>query len=47
MTTPHGVLVVDDHTLVRTGVVNIISAESDLRVVADELLAEAAGAPAV
>ena len=35
MTAPHGVLVVDDHTLVRTGVVNIISHESDLRVVAE------------
>ena len=31
----HGVLVVDDHTLVRTGVVNIISHEADLRVVAE------------
>jgi len=31
----HAVLVVDDHTLVRTGVVNIISHESDLRVVAE------------
>src|SRR5204862_1332880 len=35
MTSPHGVLVVDDHTLVRTGVVNIISHESDLHVVAE------------
>jgi len=31
----HGVLVVDDHALVRTGVVKIISHESDLRVVAE------------
>ena len=31
----HAVLVVDDHALVRTGVVNIISHESDLRVVAE------------
>ena len=30
-----GVLVVDDHALVRTGVVNIISQEADLRVVAE------------
>lgn len=30
-----GVLVVDDHALVRTGVVNIISHEPDLRVVAE------------
>ena len=35
MTALHGVLVVDDHALVRTGVVNIISQESDLRVVAE------------
>ena len=35
MTAPHAVLVVDDHTLVRTGVVNIISHESDLQVVAE------------
>ena len=35
MNDPHGVLVVDDHTLVRTGVVNIISHETDLRVVAE------------
>ena len=35
MTTPRAVLVVDDHTLVRTGVVNIISHESDLQVVAE------------
>ncbi|HSP14766.1 MAG TPA: response regulator transcription factor [Thermoanaerobaculia bacterium] len=35
MSAPHGVLVVDDHALVRTGVVNIISHESDLRVVAE------------
>ena len=35
MTEAHGVLVVDDHTLVRTGVVNIISHETDLRVVAE------------
>mgnify|MGYP006173441389 CR=1 FL=1 len=32
---PATVLVVDDHALVRTGVVNIISQESDLRVVAE------------
>src|SRR5258708_23925274 len=31
----HGVLVVDDHALVRTGVVKIISHEADLRVVAE------------
>jgi DNA-binding NarL/FixJ family response regulator len=31
----HGVLVVDDHALVRTGVVNILSHEADLRVVAE------------
>jgi len=35
MTASHGVLVVDDHALVRTGVVNIISHEADLRVVAE------------
>jgi len=35
MSESHGVLVVDDHALVRTGVVNIISHESDLRVVAE------------
>ena len=35
MSDPHGVLVVDDHALVRTGVVNIIAHESDLRVVAE------------
>ena len=35
MSDPHRVLVVDDHALVRTGVVNIISHESDLRVVAE------------
>ncbi len=35
MSEPHGVLVVDDHALVRTGVVKIISHESDLRVVAE------------
>ncbi|HWS73178.1 MAG TPA: response regulator transcription factor [Thermoanaerobaculia bacterium] len=35
MTVPHTVLVVDDHSLVRTGVVNIISHESDLHVVAE------------
>jgi len=35
MTDPHAVLVVDDHALVRTGVVNIISHEPDLRVVAE------------
>ena len=35
MTSPHAVLVVDDHALVRTGVVNIIRFESDLRVVAE------------
>ncbi|HEV8658107.1 MAG TPA: response regulator transcription factor [Thermoanaerobaculia bacterium] len=35
MTASHGVLVVDDHALVRTGVVNIISHETDLRVVAE------------
>ena len=35
MSDPHGVLVVDDHTLVRTGVVNIIAHEPDLRVVAE------------
>jgi two-component system NarL family response regulator len=32
---PSTVLVVDDHALVRTGVVNIIEQESDLRVVAE------------
>lgn len=35
MSEPHGVLVVDDHALVRTGVVNIISHETDLHVVAE------------
>ncbi len=35
MSEAHGVLVVDDHALVRTGVVNIIAHESDLRVVAE------------
>ena len=35
MSDPHGVLVVDDHALVRTGVVNIIAHEPDLRVVAE------------
>jgi two-component system NarL family response regulator len=35
MTASHGVLVVDDHALVRTGVANIISHEPDLRVVAE------------
>jgi DNA-binding NarL/FixJ family response regulator len=35
MTAAHGVLVVDDHALVRTGVVNIITHEPDLRVVAE------------
>ena len=35
MNGPHGVLVVDDHALVRTGVVNIITHEPDLRVVAE------------
>ena len=35
MSDPHGVLVVDDHALVRTGVVNIIAHEADLRVVAE------------
>ena len=35
MTESVGVLVVDDHALVRTGVVNIISHEPDLRVVAE------------
>jgi two-component system NarL family response regulator len=35
MTTPHAVMVVDDHALVRTGVVKIISYEPDLRVVAE------------
>ena len=35
MTASHGVLVVDDHAPVRTGVVNIISHEADLRVVAE------------
>jgi len=35
MSVPHGVLVVDDHALVRTGVVNIISHETDLRVIAE------------
>ena len=35
MTASHAVLVVDDHSLVRTGVVNIIAHEPDLRVVAE------------
>jgi DNA-binding NarL/FixJ family response regulator len=35
MNDAHGVLVVDDHLLVRRGVVNIISHEPDLRVVAE------------
>ena len=35
MTESHSVLVVDDHSLVRTGVVNIISHEPDLQVVAE------------
>ena len=35
MTDPRGILVVDDHALVRTGVVNIIAHEPDLRVVAE------------
>lgn len=35
MSDPRGVLVVDDHALVRTGVVNIIAHEPDLRVVAE------------
>ena len=35
MSSPHAVLVVDDHALVRTGVVNIIKYESDLHVVAE------------
>lgn len=35
MSGPSGVLVVDDHALVRTGVVNIISHETDLHVVAE------------
>jgi DNA-binding NarL/FixJ family response regulator len=35
MTAPHAVMVVDDHALVRTGVVNIISHEPDLLVVAE------------
>jgi two-component system NarL family response regulator len=35
MTTSHSVLVVDDHSLVRTGVVNIINHETDLHVVAE------------
>ena len=35
MTEPAAVLVVDDHALVRTGVVNILSHEADLRVVAE------------
>jgi two-component system NarL family response regulator len=35
MTQVHGVLVVDDHALVRTGVVKIISHEADLRVIAE------------
>jgi two-component system, NarL family, response regulator len=35
MTAPHAILVVDDHALVRTGVVNILSHESDLHVVAE------------
>lgn len=35
MTIRHGVLVADDHSLVRTGVVNIINHEPDLHVVAE------------
>jgi DNA-binding NarL/FixJ family response regulator len=35
MNAPHGVLVVDDHAVLRTGVVNIITHESDLHVVAE------------
>ena len=35
MSDPFGVLVVDDHALVRTGVVNILEHEPDLRVVAE------------
>jgi two-component system NarL family response regulator len=35
MSAPHGVLVVDDHALVRMGVVNILSHEADLHVVAE------------
>lgn len=35
MTISHSVLVVDDHSLVRTGVVNIINHEPDLHVVAE------------
>lgn len=35
MSDPHAVLVVDDHALVRTGVVNIIAHEPDLRVIAE------------
>ncbi len=35
MSEAHGVLVVDDHALVRRGVVNIISHEADLRVIAE------------
>lgn len=35
MTITHGVLVADDHSLVRTGVVNIINHEPDLHVVAE------------
>jgi len=35
MSEPHKVLVVDDHSLVRTGVVNIVSHETDLQVVAE------------
>jgi two-component system NarL family response regulator len=35
MNARHGVLVVDDHSVLRTGVVNIISHESDLHVVAE------------
>jgi two-component system NarL family response regulator len=35
MNTSHSVLVVDDHALVRTGVVNIINHEPDLHVVAE------------
>jgi two-component system NarL family response regulator len=35
MTSSHSVLVVDDHALVRTGVVKIISHEPDLQVVAE------------
>src|SRR6185436_2013482 len=35
MSSSHGVLVVDDHSLVRTGVVNIINHEPDLHVIAE------------